>query len=117
MAQECTWRRPTVKVRTSAEIRGYERAADGAAREAREAEGGGVDRGRGARDEGGHHLAHGRRKLEAVARHASGHEEAFEVRLVEDGHPVGRDVEGAGPAARVAGLRHPWHGPARAPEG
>ena len=52
-----------------------------------------------------------------MARHARRHEEAFEARLVEDGHPVGRDVEGAGPAARVTGLRHSRHRPARALEG
>src|SRR6266446_8340047 len=114
MAQECTWRRTTVKLRTSAEIRGYERAADGAAREAREAEGGGVDRRRGARDESGHHLAHGRRELEAVARHAGRHEEALEVRLVENGHPVRRDVEGPRPAARVASVSHSRHCSTRA---
>src|SRR5215470_17970786 len=88
----------------AAQIRGDEGARARASCEAREAEGRAIHGRRRARDESGHHLAHRRRQLEAVPRHARGDEEARERRLVEDGHPVRSDVEGARPAARVARL-------------
>src|SRR5262245_34096832 len=52
-------------------------------------------------DERGHHRADRGAQLEAMAGHAGRDEEARQRRLIEDGHPVRSDVEGAGVSARV----------------
>ena len=51
-----------------------------------------------------------------MAAQAGGDEEAANGRLVEDRHPVGCDVEGAGVSPAVAGVGEPRHGAPRALE-
>jgi signal transduction histidine kinase len=55
-------------------------------------------------DQRRHHLADDGRELEAMSAHAGRDPEAAQRRLVEDRHPVRRDVERPGPAAAVARL-------------
>jgi len=65
-----------------------------------------------------HHATDGGRELESVARHAGGHVEAADRRLVEDRHPVRCDVEGPGVSPLVARLperRHAAAGPLHDP--
>src|SRR3990172_103099 len=64
-----------------------------------------VDGGPASGDQLRHQLAHRRRELEAVTAHAGGDVKAADGRLVEDRHPVRRDVERPGVALLVVRVR------------